>query len=272
MASKGVTITNTDRGVKASLGTGTDPRHGGSVRIQKPSSVVDANDAFALRTLSGLIGRLQLANLAGKSFGGKRDLWNVFGYERALTPELFLAKYVRQDIASRVIDAPPNAIWANPPKIVENDEIKTKWEELVEKHNLWGTMNRADRLARLNPFSIMLFGFDDGTNLETPLGRGRNVKELLYVRAIGSRQVTELKFNSDPSSHLFGQPAQYKIQFDDPTTRTVASSGTQTSSLRNITVHASRVVHIVENPLEDTVIGIPIMEKVYNLLDDLLKV
>ncbi|KKN19225.1 hypothetical protein LCGC14_0947940 [marine sediment metagenome] len=268
MTNKGVTITNTGRGVKASLVSSSER----SVRIRKQGNGIDTDKELSLRVLSGLISRMQLANLAGKSFGGKRDLWKVFGYERQLTAELFLAKYVRQDIASRVIDAPPNAIWANPPAIVENDAIKTKWEELVEKHNLWGTMNRADRLARLNHFSILLFGFDDGTNLQTPLGQGRDVKELLYVRAIGSRQVTELKFNAEPGSPKFGQPEMYKIEFDDPNTRTVSSGTTKVTGLRNLTVHASRVVHIVENPLEDTVIGIPIMEKVYNLLDDLLKV
>src|SRR5690606_33041328 len=37
-------------------------------------------------------------------------------------------------------------------------------------------------------------------------------------------------------------------------------------------VHASRVVHIAENCLENNVFGSPRIERVYNLLDDLLKV
>ncbi len=269
MSGKDVVITRTASGVKATLNRDASS----PLRVQ--SNVLDATSMFGeggMRAMSGLISRLQLANIAGKSFGGKRDLWNVFGYERNLTPELFLAKYVRQDIASRIVDAPPNAVWASPPEIIENDDLKVKWEALVEKHMLWGAMQRADRLARLNSFSILLFGFDDGTKLETPLGSGREVKDLLYLRPIGARQITELSFNDDPASPEFGQPNLYKVDFDDPSRKVVTTRTVTTIARRTLTIHSSRVVHIVENPLEDSVFGIPIMEKVYNLLDDLLKV
>jgi hypothetical protein len=114
----------------------------------------------------------------------------------------------------------------------------------------------------------LLFGFNDG-NLEKPV---KKANELLYVRALGSRQVTELTYNSDPKSPRYGKPETYKICYDDPTSRVISRGGVNITKQKDITVHASRVVHIVESPLEDTSFGVPIIEKVYNLLDDLLKV
>lgn len=283
MDRKDITITKTDQGTKAVLETrsrnivrrnpiGTLPSSQMGSQTS-PATVVDTADPEGMRALSGLISRLQLATLAGVQFGGKRNLYEVFGYNVNLQPEDFLAKYARQDIASRIVDAPPGATWANPPTLEDGSAIKTKWDELVKKSNLWGAMYRVDRLARLNSFSILLFGFDDVTDLTKPLSTSdRKPKELLYVRAIGARQVDELTFVSDIRNPRFGLPEMYSIKFDDPATKRVASGSITTRGLKSIKVHASRVVHVVENPLEDETFGYPIMEKVYNLLDDLLKV
>ena len=223
-----------------------------------------------MQTLSGLISRLQLANLAGLQYGGDRNFYTIFGYKVRLTPDDFLAKYTRQDIASRIVDAPPNATWSNPPTIKDNDDLMEEWKKLAKPVNLWGAMNRADKLARLNPFSILLFGFADGNKLDTPTRD--SVKQLAYVRAIGSRQVEEVKFDVDDKSPRFGLAVSYKIKFDDPVSRAATGGTISKGGLLSVNVHWSRVVHVVENPLEDMVFGNPIMERVYNLLDDLMKV
>ncbi len=221
-----------------------------------------------MRAFSGLISRLQLANRAGLQFGGLRDLYSVFGYKKALTPDDFLAKYIRQDICSRIIDAPPDATWSNPPTLEAEDALVTKWEDLVEAHDIFGVLNRADRLSRLNHFSVLLMGFDAG-GTESPASE---VKELLWLRAVGSRQVTSVKFNTNTRDPRFGLPEVYEIRFDDPGLKSISSGAITVEGLKDLKVHQSRALHIVEKPLEDSVIGIPIIEKVYNLLDDLLKV
>lgn len=271
---KDITVTKTPNGTKVSLRRNESPVGNPSARgvPSAPATVVDTLDTEGMRALSGLISRLQLATLAGSQFGGKRLLYEIFGYKDLLTPEDFLAKYARQDIASRIVDAPPGATWSKPPELEEENDLKTKWDEIVEKVNLWGAMHRVDRLARLNQFSILLFGFDDANNLEVPLRKGGRDKSLMYVRAIGARQVEELSFVSDVRNPRFGLPEMYRIKFDDPALKHVVSGSVTTKGLKEIKVHASRVVHVVENPLEDETFGYPIMEKVYNLLDDLLKV
>ncbi len=229
----------------------------------------DKEYKFGMKTLSALVSRFQLAARAGLRFGGLRDFYSVFGWKTTVTTNDFMGKYIRQDIASRIVDAPPGATWSDPPKFVGNDAAKSDWDGLNEEHDLWGTMHRADRLCRLNHFSIVLFGFDDGSNLERPVG---TVRELLYARPVGSRLIREVTFNDDARNRRFGLPETYKITFDDPSKRVVNSREVSTGRHRDLVVHHSRVVHIVENPLEDIIFGTPIMEKVFNLLDDLMKV
>ena len=223
-----------------------------------------------LETLSALLSRSQLGNLAGVQFEGNRKLYEIFGYKKHPTPDDFLAKYARQDLVTRIIDAPAAAIWANPP-VIEDKALNDEWIALNRKVKLWNGLYRADRLARLNPYSILLCGFDDSGSLANKVNP-ENVKELLYVRAIGARLIEEITFNSNPRSPRFGFPETYKVSFDDPTLKSSTNGRTTTKHVKELVVHHSRVIHVVENPLEDEVFGIPIIEKVYNLLDDLLKV
>jgi len=233
------------------------------------NSVIEAEPRFGMRTLSALMSRLQLAQMAGLQYEGNRDLYQVFGYQKNIKPEHLLAKYQRQDITSRIVDAPPGATWSEPPFLKEGNVLKQPFEELVKNVKLWNAMYRADRLARLNQFSLLLFGFDDSGLLKR---EAKRATELLYVRAIGSRQVDGIDINNDPRSPRFGLPEMYSIKFDDPQGKTATGTGTTSSGTKTMEVHASRVVHIAENPLEDLIYATPVVERVYNLLDDLLKV
>jgi len=224
-----------------------------------------------LKTLSALTDRMLLAQTAGMQFDGERDLYSVFGYAKVVTPEQLLSKYNRQDIASRIVDAPPGATWSRPPTMKEVSTLSNEWDALVKNNKLkfHNALYRVDRLSRLNRFSLLLFGFDDGKKLNKPVTKAT---ELLYVRPIAGRQVTEITFNKNERDPRFGQPETYTIKFDNPDTKTGNGLGAETSSSKPLTVHWSRCIHVVEYPLEDATYGTPIMEKVYNLLDDLLKV
>ncbi len=220
--------------------------------------------------LSGLIQRANLAHLAGVQFQGDRKLYEIFGYKRNPTPDDFLAKYMRQDLVTRIIDAPAAAIWANPP-VIEAEAQNTEWQALNRKVKLWNGLYRADRLARLNPYSILLLGFDDTGSLKQKVNP-KKVENLLYVRAIGARLIDDIVFNTNIRDPRFGFPETYRIKFDDPQLKSSSGGAVTVKQIKQLTVHHSRVIHVVENALEDEVFGIPIIEKVYNLLDDLLKV
>lgn len=230
----------------------------------------DSTEPGVIRQLaSTLMNRFQLAKLGSMRFGGLRDLYSVFGYENKLNAEKFMAKYIRQDITTRIIDAPPGATWSNPPKFESSATFQNSWDKLNKRYHLWNIMNRCDRLSRLGYYSLCMFGFNDN-KVDKPLGD--NVSSLLYIKPISSRMVKKIHFNTNPRDPRFGLPESYEINFDQPSSKVVTDDNITVESRGKVVVHHSRVVHIVENPLDDEVIGIPVIEKVYNLLDDLLKV
>lgn len=259
MVNKDITVKRDGKRIKATLNGST------------PESRIEGEvDNDGMRMLTGLIERIQLAQRVGLQYEGARDLYQIFGYKKVVTADDFLSKYQRQDIATRIIDAPPSATWSNPP-IIENKALNDEWIALDRSVKLWNAMYRADRLARLNTFSVLLFGFDDTTNMKRPLNT-EGVKELLYIRAVGARLVREITFEDSVRNKRFGLPKMYRIEFDDPKTKSVSAGQLSIKGQRDLEVHHSRIVHVVENSLEDQIFGTPIMEKVYNLLDDLLKV
>lgn len=215
-------------------------------------------------------------------FGGKRNLYDVFGYTLNPTFDHRFMKYLRQDIAARIVDAPADALWTSPPLISSNEPAWNElWDDLPSRFNLYSVINRADRLCGIGRFSLLLIGYNDGGNLDKPVNTRaitQKKDKILYLQPYSERCVQIIKYNDDATSEDFMKPEMYRITpmqeyvvgFDgslkggkDANTKIGRSA---------FTVHASRVIHFAENVLENPVFGLPRMERVYNILDDLLKV
>lgn len=222
--------------------------------------------------MSTLGRRLQLALRAGLQFGGARDLYKVYGYKSALRFDDFLAKYTRQDIARRIVDAFPDSTWGDGLSLMsDNAEFISAWENLEPKTTLFPALHKADRLCGLGRFSVILFGLDDEQTLDKPvrITPGKPPK-LLYIQPYSERAVSVQKFNEDTQSDRYGLPEFYKIQPGQEASNAVDSR--PYPSRVSITVHHSRIAHIAEGSFEDSLFGLPRLEPIYNLLDDLLKV
>lgn len=208
---------------------------------------------------------------AGMMFGGNRDLYNVYGYKQFPDFTDYYAKYQRQDVASRIVDMPANAIWTDPP-VLSDGPVKDLFDRLITApFNLWDIFNRADKLAGLGHYSTILVGFNDATQLDQPVRKGQN-RDILYLQPYSEASLVVAEYEADNTSPRFGQPVLYSLQ---PSKNNPQGSGTAwTASRRNqaLDVHWTRVVHICDNALENLVWGTPRLKKVYNLLDDLLKV
>lgn len=224
----------------------------------------------ALKRNSALLDRANLAQRAGLQFGGDRDLYNVFGYKLKIDHTDFAAKYLRQDIAARIVEAPAFAVWGLPPKVFSpsNDTWAEEWEKLVAANAVWTFLQRTDILAGLGRFAVLLMGFNDTGNTSRPVN---NADTLLYLQPYGERLVDIEKFIDDPLNPRFNLPEMYKIKRDEPSRKRLAG-GVSTEVISELQVHWSRLLHVVEAPLEDTTFGTPRIARVYNLLDDLLKV
>lgn len=212
-------------------------------------------------------------------FEGARDLYKAFGYNRAPRTESFLFKYLRQDIAKRIIDAPVRATWGDPPVIDADPEFLAAWQNLLARQRVWHKIMSLDKLVGLGAYGIMVIGFDDGGKLDSPLtapspNKPRNV---LYLQPYMQRSCRIISVDTNPNSARFGLPTMYRI---DPRKLDIAQSMADTSaqiisptaSQQAFNVHFSRVLHVADNTLENDVFGSSRLECVYNLLDDLLKV
>lgn len=219
----------------------------------------------------------QLSNI----FGGRRNLYEVFGYDTNPGFDNRYMKYMRQGIAARIVDAPAAALWTNPPLVTStSDSWNEMWDDLIARYNLWNNIERLDKLAGIGRFSILIIGYNDGGSLETPVNtRSITQKErkILYLQPYSERTATIKQYNLDPRSEDFMKPEIYEIQpMDDYiigwNSKFSRASGSNVKANRTFRVHASRVLHIAENILENGIFGMPRLERVYNTLDDLLKV
>ncbi len=220
---------------------------------------------------SDLLSRNWLARLAGMLYGGKRDLYDVYGYKRNLSLVDFEAKYARQDVAARIIDAPVQATWRREPMVTDDNgsegDFTKAWNDVVKAHRVYYTLERLDRLAGLGQYAVLLMGFPGQTASNAGSSNGSNgTSELLYIQPYKQSSAAIEKVNSEPTDPRFGKPDLYNITVDS------AKNAKGTSKTIEIMAHHSRILHVATATLEDEVYGVPRMESVYNLLDDLMKV
>jgi hypothetical protein len=222
----------------------------------------------ALRGLSTILSRVSFFSRLGLTHDGNRDLYNVFGYKTYPTTRDYYLKYLRQDIAARVVDAYPAATWSSPPVISGTARFDKDWAAINAKFKPFTVFQRLDRLLGFGEYAILLIGLSDGRKLEVPATGKRN-QEIIYLQPYSSESMTVKAWDENPGSPRYGLPEMYTIRADD-----VASASPQQVAFqrKQTDVHWSRCIHVVEDPLENEVYGIPRLQRVYNLLDDLLKV
>jgi len=243
-----------------------------------------------MATVSGGL-RFLAQRILGLSHEGLRDLYAQFGYPRDIELEAYFAMYLRNDIAARVINSFPKATWREWPILRDekgNSAVKSSYnadsaedpaedaaggknyspfveafEDLCERLKVLHFLERADKLAGLGEFSILLMGFGDGQALDQPLGT--RAAKLLYLAPYAQRNVTINQWENDEKSDRFGLPLFYTLQ------KSKSTSG-QASQSKTIRVHYSRVLHVAENLLDNEIFGVPRLMPVFNRLMDLEKV
>lgn len=226
--------------------------------------------------MSILMARRAWSWLLGKAYGANRDYYEVYGYPHIVRFEDYYNVYSRQDIAKRVVSAPAAAVWRTPPEIKSDSEtFVTEFNRVVEEVEFWNAAERADKLCAMGQFSVLLLGFNDGGNLESPV-RSTPTTKLIYVQPYAESSVDIPEFDADPSSPRYGKPLKYKLKLIDPTNLMVTTGAggnvtPVTGKVKELEVHWTRVIHVVEDRLESDLIGIPRLQNVYNILQDMLK-
>ena len=119
--------------------------------------------------------------------------YKVFGYPRDLAVGHLQGVYERGDIANRIIKAFPAATWRDTP-VVKDDAgdsaekldsdgnanenyspfVDEFWK-LAKAKRLFSIIERADRLASIGRFGIIVMGFKDGSlSLSEPMAKGKS--------------------------------------------------------------------------------------------------
>jgi uncharacterized protein len=230
---------------------------------------------------SALLERWQFLRQAGVTFKGKRDTYEIFGYQRDITNKDYRDRYARGDIATRIVECYPKATWRDGARIQEDEDPKVTtdfeqaWITLNSRLGVWATFERTNILARLSQYAILLIGTKDG-ELSDPLPRGTSADDVIYLSPFaggggpGKRStsgsaafvdVTIATYVEDPRDPRFGLPLTYQLSRIDVS-----------SPLLQKPVHWSRVVHVAEGLLDDEIYGQPCLENIWNRLDDWDKV
>lgn len=263
-------------------GNGAAATNGNGHAEKLPVNPASPEVMAELRQLSTQVlhARLQFARLAGMSFGDKRDLYAILGYNRQITTQEYRDRYARGGIAGRIVDVYPNATWRSEFDVVEDEDPKQKtefeqaWIDQERRLQIRSKLLRADKLAGQSTYAVILIGAAGELNEELP--QASKPEDLLFLQpfsggggpysastnqtiATGADCTIE-SFETNPKNERFGQPLFYKIRRLD-----FSSPDLQKP------VHWTRIIHLAENVLETDIYGQPTLERVWNLLDDLDK-
>lgn len=270
-----VSATNGDRVLAAN---GIEDRGGGWYGLPTGQKVRGRDRALRAvngrarlaRNASEKLLRDRFAQLAGLQYGRDRDIYEVAGYPQNYDFAGGWDRYRRQDIARRIVDLPVQKTWRHPPQIMEGEKDDTEftkaWTGLWERLGLQAAFERADRMSSIGEYSVAFIGFAGAATdvqLREPVAELTRPEDVLYVRPYKQNNVTIEKWVKEPGDERFGKPELYRVDL---------SAGDSNFGKKSLPVHWSRILHIVEDPLDSDVYGLPRLERVLNRLMDLEKV
>jgi len=239
-----------------------------------------------------------------------KDINAECGYPTTITTTDYRTMYDREGIATRVVEVLSQESWATDPEIQENQDVdetefEMRFKEVNDESRLFHYMQRADEMSGIGSFGIVLFGIDDGLELNMPVAgveefvkpktvlgkkpvskelaksrRGTNNKpiknevppkaaELLYVRVFDQSLVDIVQWEKDVTNKRYGQPIMYNVTFANEADSTGGNVSVSNDTKKN--VHWTRVVHLADNRKSSEVYGVPRQQTVYNRLVDLRK-
>lgn len=255
-----------------------------TVRPPAPPTKTATPDQQVMTLLSSIMGRSKLVSrMAGVQFGGNRDIYAVAGYvpQGQEKFEHYWGLYTRGDIAGRIVDMPAKTTWRTPPEVVEivetGDSKKDKetteeteftkaFAALAKRLRLWHYCSRVDRLAGIGRYGVMMIGVrnTDDAQLKTPLEKVRGPDDIVYLGVYHEDNAEIMEWETDPGNPRFGLPRLYKLK--------ISTDKKNFQGKTELIVHASRVLHVAEDMLEDDVYGRPRLQRPLNRLFDLDKV
>lgn len=191
----------------------------------------------------------------------------------------------RFGLANKALRIYPDECWSTYPEIyqLENPNRNTDWEKkvvsLIEDHDLFGVIHRADIMQGFGRYGGIMYGIDDGLAYDKPV-RGvdtngkRTIQNLnnniIFLRPLDEESLRVSEVDKNPNSPRIGQPIMYEVDLsaDTRTDGFIFPSDMNTS----IKVHWTRIEHLADNILGSAWYGYPRLESVLNALLDAQKI
>jgi len=206
-------------------------------------------------------------------YGGKRDLYDTLGYDNTIAFSDYLQRYLRQDVARRIVDAPADKTWQEWPDVSDDDDSQeeTPFEagirELHDETGVLEALRNTDRYAGIGNVGALVIGFADGNPLSEPVDPASLPDApgdaIAYLTPCHEGAIQKVTLNDDETSAEFGDPLNYRIDFAAMDTLSGTSIKIETD-YRARDVHPDRVLLVEPDR--------PRLEAVYNRLMDLEKV
>ena len=220
--------------------------------------------------------RAAIAAMMGVMFNGQRDVYDAAGYAKALTFNDYYGAYRRQDVAKRIVAAPPAETWRLEPEILDGTDEKDAGDDtefakavqelasvgdaeqwLVDKPGLFHVLHRLDRVTGIGRYGLLFLGLNDGMPLDEPVQPGAldGPADLLYMTVYSEGNATHRRLR---------RQSQPRPATACPNTTAWPPGPTQASMRKR--VHWTRCIHVAEGVDDDDVFGTPRLEAVWNRL------
>ena len=239
-------------------------------------------------------------------------VWEAVNYprEEQFNFRSYYLRYTRQAEAKAIIDKPVNDTWQDMPTVhdeahQDQDKPVSDFEKKVAeffkgehtRRKPIHRLNVLDRLARLGHYSVMIIGFGDGRDMDTPVSgvTGResipkdeiakyendpmvstpevmgeaefdDLDDVMYLAVFGEDRVQDLRTNNDMTSPRFRLPEVFDIVTQKK------EEGEDDPEYENQKVHWTRVIHVPEGTLENDLKGIPALKPVFHELLNIDKI
>lgn len=253
----------------------------------------DERDAYALGEATGqalagnfsgvrgvdtgdISSRAELAERIGagtKQFGGSRDIYETLGYDENLKFDDFFTRYLRQDVAKRIVNAPANKTWSEWPEVdddgdaEEETDFEADVKALDDDADALEALRDTDRYAGIGYVGALVIGFADGEELSEPVNRGVLPDDIgdavAYLTPCHENAIKRITLDEDETSERFGEPEEYRIDFSEMDSLNDSGVTVSTSQIQK-DVHWERVILVQPDR--------PRLEPVFNRLMDLEKV
>lgn len=244
------------------------------------NTTVTTRQLRRMRTQSVLGDRMAMAQQYGLMFGAqRRDINAAAGYDQTITYSQYLARYLRQDVARRIVNIVADETWRLMPYLLdgadatngqEDTPFALAWLRIAQgastdaetRRGLVHYLHRLDRVSGIGRYGVIYLGLADGKAPEEPAEAGSlaSVEDLLFASVFDEGSADVTTFETDRQSPRYGRPVLYQLTED-------AESGRA-----SFNAHWTRCIHVADNVITSDLAGSPRLQAAWNRLIDLEKI